>query len=76
MKSPYPNVKTALDILNDALNLDPKTLTQLVNARMPYNEKQTKHKTVQTGVYSSEYKAGLLGLIDGVLGYKYGSIDV
>ncbi|MGB1875921.1 MAG: hypothetical protein ACPHGY_03215 [Rhodospirillaceae bacterium] len=74
MKSPDPNVQTALDILNDALTRDPMALTQLVNARVSCNEKLTKHKTVQTGVYSSEYKVGVLGLINGILDYKLGGI--
>ncbi|NKB44220.1 MAG: hypothetical protein GKS03_08055 [Alphaproteobacteria bacterium] len=74
MKSPDPNVQKALDILNDALTRDPVAITQLVNARVSCNEKLTKHKTVQTGVYSGDYKVGVLGLINGILGYKLGGI--
>lgn len=74
MKSPDPNVQKALDILNDALTRDPLALTQLVNARVSCNEKLTKHKMVQTGMYSGEYKIGVLGLINGILGYKLGGI--
>ena len=74
MKSPDPNVQKALDILNDALARDPMALTQLVNARVSCNEKLTKHKSVQTGMYSGDYKVGVLGLINGILGYKLGGI--
>ncbi len=72
--SPDPAVKRALLVLNDALERDPQALTQLVNARITCNEKLTKHATVQTGVYADEYKVGVLGLINGILGYKLGGI--
>lgn len=74
MKSPDPNVQKALDILNDALARDPAALTQLINAQVACNEKLTKHKSVQTGIYGGEYKLGVLGLINGILGYKLGGI--
>ena len=72
--SPDPLIKRALAVLNDALDRDPVAITQLVNARISCNEKLTKHVTVQTGVYGSEYKVGALGLINGILGYKHGGI--
>lgn len=74
MKSPDPNVQRALDLLNDALARDPMALTQLINARVSCNEKLTNHKSVQTGMYSGEFKLGVLGLINGILGYKLGGI--
>ena len=69
-----PLVNRALAVLNDALERDPAAMTQLVNARVSCNEKLTKHVTIQTGVYGNEYKIGVLGLINGVLGYKHGGI--
>lgn len=74
MTSPDPNVQRALDVLNDALERDPLALTQLVNARVTCDTRLSKHKTVQTGVYDSEHKVGVLGLINGILGYKRGGI--
>lgn len=74
MTSPDPNVQRALNILNDALERDPLALTQLVNARVSCNEKLAKHKSVQIGVYDDAYKVGVLGLINGILGYKQGGI--
>lgn len=74
MTSPDPQVKHALSILNDALERDPLAITQLVNARVTCNEKLTKHKTVQTGYYDGDAKVGVLGLINGLLGYKRGGI--
>ncbi len=74
MTSPDPAVKRALDILNDALERDPEALTQLINARVSCNERMTKHKTVQVGVHGGDYRVGVLGLINGILGYKRGGI--
>lgn len=74
MKSPDPNVQRALDVLNDALERDPRALTQLVNARVTCNEKLTKHRSVQTRALNGEYKLGILGLVNGILGYKHGGI--
>lgn len=74
MISPDPQVKHALNILNDALERDPFAITQLVNARVSCNERLTKHATVQTGLYDGEAKVGVLGLINGLLGYKRGGI--
>jgi len=74
MTSPDPNVQRALDILNDALERDPNALTQLVNARVTCTERLAKHKSVQTGVYDDTHKIGVLGLINGILGYKRGGI--
>ena len=74
MKSPDPKVQLALDVLNDALERDPLALTQLVNARITCNEHLAKHRTVQAGVYDGDFKVGVLGLINGILGYKQGGI--
>lgn len=74
MNSPDPNVQRALDILNEALERDPTALTQLVNARVTCEERLAKHKSVQTGVYDGAHKVGVLGLINGILGYKRGGI--
>lgn len=74
MSSPDPNVQRALDILNEALERDPMALTQLVNARTTCDERLAKHRTIQTGVYEGTHKIGVLGLINGILGYKRGGI--
>jgi hypothetical protein len=74
MTSPDPKVKQALAVLNDALERDPLALTQLLNARVSCNERLSKHATVQMGRYDGEGKVGVLGLINGILGYKRGGI--
>jgi len=74
MTSPDPKVKNTLAVLNDALERDPIALTQLLNARVECNEKLAKHPTVQTGLYGNKEKIGVLGLINGILGYKQGGI--
>jgi hypothetical protein len=74
MASPDPNLKRALAILNDALARDAHAMTQLINARISCDERLSKHSTVQTGVYAGQHKVGVLGLINGVLGYKHGGI--
>lgn len=74
MTSPDPKVKNALDLLNEALARDPLALTQLLNARVSCNERLVKHPTIQVGLYDGEAKLGILGLINGLLGYKRGGI--
>ncbi len=69
-----PTVRRALLVLNDALERDPQALTHLVNARISCNEKMIGHPTVQVKVDYADYKIGILGLINGILGYKRGGI--
>ena len=67
-------VKRAIAFLNDALERDPDAITRLFNARVECNEKMINHPTIQVGVYDDEFKLGVLGLINGLFGYKRGGI--
>lgn len=72
--SPDPAVARALDALNEALRRDPAAITALVNMRLPCNTRLSGHATVQTSVSGDKHLVGVLGLINGILGYKHGGI--
>ena len=61
-------ITKALLVLNEALDQDPKAITELVNFRVDCNKVLTNHPTIQVGVYDGVAKVGVLGLINGVLG--------
>ena len=61
-------IKKAIAVLNDALDRDPRAITQLVNLRVNCNAQLFKHPTIQSSVYSGISKVGVLGLINGVVG--------
>ena len=61
-------VTKALQILNEALALDPEAITQLVNLRVECNPGLAAHQTIQVGAYDGIAKIGVLGLINGVIG--------
>jgi hypothetical protein len=61
-------IKKAIAVLNDALDCDPRAITQLVNLRVNCNAQLVKHPTIQSSVYSGIAKVGVLGLINGVVG--------
>ena len=61
-------VTKALGVLNDALERDPEAITQLVNLRVPCRKTLGDHPTVQIALYGDEYRVGILGLLNGMLG--------
>tara|TARA_X000001036_G_scaffold41891_1_gene33601 strand:- start:658 stop:975 length:318 start_codon:yes stop_codon:yes gene_type:complete len=61
-------VTRAIAVLNDALDLDPKAITQLVNLRVDCNTQLAKHPTIQSSIYHGVTKVGTLGLINGIIG--------
>jgi hypothetical protein len=66
-KVPDPVAK-ALQVLNEALDLDPEAVTRLVNLRVECNAGLAGHPTIQVGAYHGVVKIGILGLINGVVG--------
>ena len=61
-------ISKALQVLNEALELDPSAITELVNLRVGCNKGLTNHATIHVGVYDGVAKVGVLGLINGVIG--------
>jgi hypothetical protein len=61
-------VTKALQVLNEALQLDPEAVTRLVNLRVECNPGLAAHPTIQVGAYEGIAKIGVLGLINGVIG--------
>ena len=74
MTSPDANVRHALKILKEALERDSQAITQLVNTRVNCDDSLSKHRTIQTRILNGSHMLGLLGLINGILGYKLGGI--
>ena len=58
----------ALDVLNDALSRDAEAITRLINLRVPCRKTLGDHPTIRIALYGDEYRVGILGLINGVLG--------
>ena len=48
------SVDHAIDILNEALSLDPQAIKDLVNARVACNEAMADHPTIQVGIFDDE----------------------
>ncbi len=60
-------VDKAISLLNAALALDPKAMTDLVNMRVKCNKDLASHPTIQSGQYQDVYRVGFLGLMNGAL---------
>ena len=50
-------VTKALQVLNEALQLDPEAVTRLVNLRVECNPGLAAHQTIQVGAYDGVAKA-------------------
>ena len=61
-------IKKAIQVLNQALELDPGAITDLVNMRVECNARLAAHATIRTGVYGGARRVGVLGLLNGALG--------
>jgi hypothetical protein len=72
---------TALRLLNDAFHLDSKAMEALVKFRVPCNLSLAGHPTIQVVAHpkdgknpnvpeGSEYGIGILGILNGILGYQ------
>lgn len=65
-----------VQVLNEAVKLDPKAMYALVEARVPCNEALADHPTIQVSAYDEQtgeptpgqFKVGILGLLNGLFG--------
>ena len=69
-----PFVERSLLVLNEALKRDPVAMTKLVNARIECAKDMAGHPSLQVGVYNNTYKIGMLGVLNGILGFVKGGI--
>jgi len=69
-----PFVERSLLVLNEALKRDPDAMTKLVNARIDCSKDMAGHPSLQVGVYNDSFKIGMLGVLNGTLGYAKGGI--
>lgn len=81
-RSTYENVVLAgqiVELMNEALKLDPRAVSQLLEHRVDCTEALAEHATIQTvkehvsntsgaAVLVSQYKVGLLGILNGICG--------
>lgn len=63
-----PEADDVVEFLNELLALDPVFVTQLVGFRTPCNEAIANHPSVQVGGANGDFRAGLLGVVNGFLG--------
>jgi uncharacterized protein with von Willebrand factor type A (vWA) domain len=73
-------VDEVIEVLNEALRLDPQAMNELIAARIPCNEKLADHPTIQVGMRNGGVTTiGPLGLLNGLFGVQengYGPISV
>ena len=60
-------VEQAVKILNEALERDPEAVVQLMNLRVPCNERLAGHSAIQANRATDGYRLGILGLLNGIL---------
>lgn len=68
-------VEEAIKTLNEAVEADKAAMLELLNFRVPINEKLAKHPTIQCSTYRPEdqktgYSVSLLGIINGIFGKR------
>ena len=61
-------VKRAVEILNEALELDAQAITRLINMRVDCKKALAAHPTIQVSRYDKIHRVGVLGLINGAIG--------
>lgn len=60
-----------IELMNDALKLDPRAITDLICHRVPCNEALAEHPTIQVGRLDrrpDEILVGMLGVLNGLCG--------
>ena len=57
-----------IDLLNEIHAADPKAMLQLIEGRIPCNEKLAEHPTVQCLTVGGVNMVGILGVINGIFG--------
>lgn len=57
-----------IERLNEIASHDPKWMRAMIEERVPCNKALADHPTVLVGEHDGEIKAGLLGLLNGLVG--------
>lgn len=72
-------IDRATEVLNRALKKDPEAIVNLINYRFECNYELAEDPTIQVLNNDGNYKVGLLGIINGILGVDedgYGPISL
>lgn len=67
-------IDDAVSVLNEALELDERTMRTLVLNRVQCNDALAGHPTIQVLEKDGIYKVGLLGILNGLFGQTNGVI--
>lgn len=57
-----------IEVLNEALLIDPEAIQSLLAIRVPCNQKLADHPTIQVMERNGKYTVGVLGLLNGIFG--------
>lgn len=63
-------VGLAVSVLNECLRRDPVAVAQLFNVRVKCNKDLASYSGIRVGVFDEEHKVGILGIINGIFGFK------
>lgn len=67
----------AVAVLNEALRLEPKAVSDLVRHRVKFqSEELADHPTIQVGVLPDGFDLGLVGLLNGIFGTEHDRIAI
>lgn len=61
-------ITKAVEVLNEALERDPRAITELINMRVDCNDALAAHPTAQVQKFGDIHRIGVLGILNGVLG--------
>lgn len=62
------DLDTAIEFINDLIELDRQAITALWLNRVPCNQALADHPTVQVGEENGQFVVGLLGILNGLFG--------
>lgn len=57
-----------INVLNEALELDQNAIETLINTRVSCSVQLANHPTIQVRQSKTEYRVGLLGILNGIVG--------
>lgn len=61
-------ITKAVEVLNEALERDPRAITDLINMRVDCNDALAAHSTAQVQKFGDIHRIGVLGILNGALG--------
>lgn len=68
MKYNQESAQQAVDVLNQALEADPKAIQQLFDFRVPVSDAVADHESIMVRTKQGKHSLGFLGLLNGILG--------